>query len=1260
MNKDTRLYIIFMMVLVTGMALFSFNVNAVLDAEEYSLLNKSVSIYHFDEATGVTAVDHSNAHINNNSCTLTNGAKFNTSIYKFGGSSYFGSDNDDYCDMISSDYQNGTTPTGFALSLWAYPTAVDIGVEQNLYYGRMGDLLLYLLLRTSGDSDAQFLTTQWVFRDTAHTLNANTWNHIVLTCDGSKCYFFADGSMVYSVSTSLGSVATVDHCLAGQCGGNGFRGNLDEYIVFNENLTLDEVNWLYTSGEALDGVGSGTPPESPINVNITNPLNGTYYGIGQMYSNNSLVSIEYDTDTRGAVCTINDSRFTEYLENNTDITLKGYYPFTTNISEDYSGNGNDGVVVGATWEEISLSGGGFSFDGIDDYIDLGDTPDLETDLITVSLWVNPKENDQTYAGFGRSGFFAHGWKIYESGSNYYGLVYTTTGSINLNTGIGIDEDTWTYLTLTYNGTHAKLYKNGILAKTGTRALGQITYSGGYHTCIGSMYCGGVPNAFGNVSIDEFKIYNRSLSESEIIEVYQETITSGKFRNNTVLTSGDYDIKIDCNKTGTTNGTAEVEFFVDHISPNIFPSYNLYYNLTYILDNTLTTNINFSDDHEIYSLNVTFANGTILFNETDMGRTNYHLNISYGVDTTAVNNIDVRLCDSHTNQEIKDIKHKTEDKGIKYIMKEKFFIDTEWVKVYPKTPIRGVNPDTTKLEDRYIFDLPRSPVYVVESSHPIDITKNQKFDGHLVIPGIGDNGYWLDFTNEEANNYIVRRVNDYKVEVVIAGIMSDRPRFTSIGELNCIETSFYFVNLNPQTQYSFNTIANNETNFNLSITRSDDFITSLNATLYYNNTVYNAGTEDNFTKTITMPSFFGLHTNKSFNWVLNVNGVDNNLTAQQQTIHNVFLDNCSNSSFYKTAQINFLNIDDGTPRLVNATLDIAGYVNYYDIHSDITNISLCIYPEFAVLPVDFDIAFSTNGPNQYYINNFTFTNTTTNINLYVESGEEATTFTIYDKSNGEVLPNVFVSMFRRINGDYNMVASTYTDITGRTQLLYQEDIEYKFLLTKDGYQPYLFYLNPIIYDDYDIYLERDVSWNISQDFDKVAIYYYPTTFYNNRENNFTFMIHSPYSELNSYGYTLTYPGGSKSASGNGQTGQELNSLFNISGATENNRVKLDYYYNTDISGYRNFTKYYSVIVGNNTMIANKDRTYGLGIFERVLIAVIIAIFFTGIATLIGKPLIGFGMGLAILGYLTAIGFIPVWVVLLPITIGLIILGSRGEY
>jgi len=183
-------------------------------------------------------------------------------------------------------------------------------------------------------------------------------------------------------------------------------------------------------------------------------------------------------------------------------------------------------------------------------------------------------------------------------------------------------------------------------------------------------------------------------------------------------------------------------------------------------------------------------------------------------------------------------------------------------------------------------------------------------------------------------------------------------------------------------------------------------------------------------------------------------------------------------------------------------------------------------------------------------------------------------------------------------------------------------------------------------------------NYSFNLDNIAIVYGPQIFNNSAVTNFTFLINSPYGSLTSYGVNLTYPGGSNYVTGSNAIGGTLTSLVNISNATVFDTVRLEYFYTTTISGRRNFTDQFPITfpegTGTNTFMANKNKTFGLGIFERVLTATLIAIFIVGIASLVGQPVPGFALNLLIQSYLTYIGFIPIWITLPSLLLGLFII------
>jgi hypothetical protein len=71
--------------------------------------------------------------------------------------------------------------------------------------------------------------------------------------------------------------------------------------------------------------------------------------------------------------------------------LVGYWKFdegSGNIAHDYSGNGNDGTIYGASWTE-GISGYALDFDGVDDYVDVSDDECFDITLaVTLVAWAN--------------------------------------------------------------------------------------------------------------------------------------------------------------------------------------------------------------------------------------------------------------------------------------------------------------------------------------------------------------------------------------------------------------------------------------------------------------------------------------------------------------------------------------------------------------------------------------------------------------------------------------------------------------------------------------------------------------------------------------------------------------------------------------------------------------------------------------------------------------------------------------------------------
>jgi YVTN family beta-propeller protein len=208
---------------------------------------------------------------------------------------------------------------------------------------------------------------------------------------------------------------------------------------------------------------------------------------------------------------------------------------TSGLVSLWRGEGNAFDVIGGnhgvTNNGVSYSGGvngtAFSFDGIDDYIDVGmlnNTALNESRPFSISAWIN--STDTTPYQTIISNYMG------ESGATGNYSTYFTVSSGNLNFGINkrqIDETVastpisvgWHYVTATYDSSTLNLYLDGELKSSATR-----TFSGSTNNTRG-WYIGNFPpewvalwyNTSFKGQIDELAIYNRALAPFEISALY---------------------------------------------------------------------------------------------------------------------------------------------------------------------------------------------------------------------------------------------------------------------------------------------------------------------------------------------------------------------------------------------------------------------------------------------------------------------------------------------------------------------------------------------------------------------------------------------------------------------------------------------------------------------------------------------------------------------------------------------------------------------
>lgn len=195
----------------------------------------------------------------------------------------------------------------------------------------------------------------------------------------------------------------------------------------------------------------------------------------------------------------------------------GHWPLSTGAG-DISGNGNAGTVTGA-----SLVGNVASFDGVDDYVDVGYNNSLKPTTLTYSTWIKFSTSQSGRAIMAlftnASGGMALG--IHDSAPNKIKFHTNSIGSDSGNGVVGstaLNDNIWHSIVGTFDNGTLKLYVDGELDKTLT-GVATPNYPTSTNFSIG-RWTGGVSQYF-NGSISDTRIYDRTLSLKEIQTLYNQ-------------------------------------------------------------------------------------------------------------------------------------------------------------------------------------------------------------------------------------------------------------------------------------------------------------------------------------------------------------------------------------------------------------------------------------------------------------------------------------------------------------------------------------------------------------------------------------------------------------------------------------------------------------------------------------------------------------------------------------------------------------------
>ncbi|MFO7793458.1 MAG: LamG domain-containing protein [Candidatus Nanohaloarchaea archaeon] len=394
----------------------------------------------------------------------------------------------------------------------------------------------------------------------------------VLMCgayDGSTYSTYLNGSHQNSISGS----SNIDLSNGARIGGRGssdvqFNGSIDEFRMYNKALSESEIKELYFNGRPFQGnytaekidnseetnwddleVNASIPSDTSVNatfkaldtngnlvdsqsIDLSEGLNNYSLSVSssedaEVFINGTSSNVTKSWEIHGLevfsseVEDKNEGLRIGYRNGSSSDNLVGYWRMDENVAgdggtiKDYSGNDIDGLAYGglSTENQGVMGSRSFDFDGSDDYINISNTQNTG-DSGSIILWVNTDSTDEQLPFFHRTdGEDDRLYMWMDDGDHIdFGLGASTKADLDDIFSFN-PSDGWTFYALRWDSGNWKAWKD-TQTSTGSYS-GTVNINRGLN--IGHRATTGGRHFDGQ--IDELQLYNSSLSEEKINQLY---------------------------------------------------------------------------------------------------------------------------------------------------------------------------------------------------------------------------------------------------------------------------------------------------------------------------------------------------------------------------------------------------------------------------------------------------------------------------------------------------------------------------------------------------------------------------------------------------------------------------------------------------------------------------------------------------------------------------------------------------------------------
>jgi len=382
-------------------------------------------------------------------------------------------------DYITLDSSVLDTRSNFTISLWLKsPKTTNQSLLSGSNASSFNELIMWF---TNSTRFSPFLheSTKSI---TTLTIGNDQWHHLVWTRAGTLNKFYRDGVLQTGSAALSAEALSITSLILGQEQdnlGGGFassqavEGIVDELLVFDRAIPASEVDAIFkfqTDGFNYDGTVRNCEAQIVLDMHFDEIA---WTGAaGEVLDQTG----SFNGQAKGGVTTANSSP-----------ALSGN-PGTCRYGE---------------------------FDGIDDYVEIGDAPEL--DLLTelsVATWIKP----ESIPSSGLKTILSKD-ENYEFHLNSSGEIFWWWGTNSFSTsGAGISAGNWYHVAITYKSGKQSIYVNGVekgsRAFTGNLPLNNDPLQIGQDQGYAGRYFHGL--------IDEVSLYSNALSATDVNDIYLKT------------------------------------------------------------------------------------------------------------------------------------------------------------------------------------------------------------------------------------------------------------------------------------------------------------------------------------------------------------------------------------------------------------------------------------------------------------------------------------------------------------------------------------------------------------------------------------------------------------------------------------------------------------------------------------------------------------------------------------------------------------------